>query len=280
MKPLPRLESDGLLTPEVGAWAETKYELVSNYARIFSTSMKAKWECRVYLDLFAGAGRAQIEGTPSILPASPMLALDVPDRFDRYIFCEEDREKLEALRTRVEREHPTFDAHFLPGDANQLVDEILSKIPQARAGYRVLTFCFVDPFKLRNLHFVTIQGLAARFVDFLVLVPSAMDAHRNQKYYIDPASSVLDNFLGTREWREAWKSYPRQDRFGDFVTDQFGHQMSKLGYHYGGLESAVLNRSTGKNLPLYDLVFFSRSQKGMGFWDETRKYSDPQDLPL
>ena len=43
-----------------------------------------------------------------------------------------------------------------------------------------------------------------------------------------------------------------------------------------GLDAAVLNRSTAKNLPLYDLVLFSRSDLGDKLWKETMKYSTPQ----
>ena len=91
---LPRLKDDGLLTPPVGDWAEHKYRLVTNYAQMFATSMKGKWDSRVYIDLFSGAGRSKLEGTESIVAASPTLALGTRDKFDKYIFCEQDEEKL------------------------------------------------------------------------------------------------------------------------------------------------------------------------------------------
>ena len=34
--------------PEIGSWGEEKYRLVRNYCQIFATSMKDKWQCRVY----------------------------------------------------------------------------------------------------------------------------------------------------------------------------------------------------------------------------------------
>ena len=46
---------DNLYTPLVGQWSEEKYMLLANYAQVFATSMKDKWEDRVYVDLFAGA---------------------------------------------------------------------------------------------------------------------------------------------------------------------------------------------------------------------------------
>ena len=45
------LEDDGLYTPTVGNWSDVKYRLISNYAEMFSTSMRRKWDGRVYIDL-------------------------------------------------------------------------------------------------------------------------------------------------------------------------------------------------------------------------------------
>ena len=51
-----RVDDDGLITLEVGGWAETKYRLLALYNELFSTGMKNKWDQRVYIDLYAGAG--------------------------------------------------------------------------------------------------------------------------------------------------------------------------------------------------------------------------------
>ena len=65
------VDDDGLMTPEVGGWAETKYRLLALYDELFSTGMKNKWDQRVYLDLYAGAGYSRIQGTSTFLKASP-----------------------------------------------------------------------------------------------------------------------------------------------------------------------------------------------------------------
>src|SRR4051812_28957137 len=98
---LPELEDDGLLTPPVGDWGEDKYKRLALYAEIFTKSMKGKWGSRVYIDLFSGAGRARIKGTNKIVPGSPLIALGITDKFDRYIFCELDTDRMSALQARV-----------------------------------------------------------------------------------------------------------------------------------------------------------------------------------
>jgi len=126
---LPSLQDDGLFTPEVGMWAETKYRLVSLYDHLFSTGMKKLWDRRVYIDLFAGAGRSKIKGTNRIVSASPMLALWVKDRFDKYIFCEKDSVCLGTLQRRVETLYPSVDVDYIEGDCNEEIDGILGAIP-------------------------------------------------------------------------------------------------------------------------------------------------------
>jgi three-Cys-motif partner protein len=194
------------MTPEINSWGEDKYRLVWNYASIFATSMKRKWHCRVYVDLFAGAGRSRIKGAKRIVPASPMLALDVPDKFDKYIFCDVDGLKIEALKARVLIDYPKVDVQYVPEDTNNSTNRILSLIPQGRADFMVLTFCFVDPYKLENISFDTIRNLSARYMDFLVLIPSGMDANRNESHYTSAKNRTVDRFLGTSTWREDWKN--------------------------------------------------------------------------
>ncbi|MGA7523280.1 MAG: three-Cys-motif partner protein TcmP [Acidobacteriaceae bacterium] len=126
-----RTEDDGLTCPNVGRWAEDKYRLLSLYDRLFSTGMKNKWEQRVYIDLYAGAGYSRIRGTEIVLRGSPILALTVADPFDKYIFCEEQPERLAALKERAKRAAPYANISFVAGSCNDRVDEIRRICPTA-----------------------------------------------------------------------------------------------------------------------------------------------------
>lgn len=280
MEPLDTLTDDGLLTPEVGDWSEDKYRHLTNYAESFATATKRKWGKRGYLDLYAGAGRVRIENTTRILRGSPLIGLSVTDPFDYHIFCEADPERMEVLKTRGARDYPASSVDYVPGDVNENVTEVLRKIPQHGPGMKVLSLCVVDPYRLSHLRFETIRRLSERFMDFFVLIPSAMDANRNRRRYLEEDEPALDLFFGATDWRAAWeewkKTHPAELGFDAFVTAEFGRQMSKLKYQDHGLDAAVLNRSTAKNLPLYDLVLFSRSDLGDKLWKETMKYSTPQ----
>ena len=277
MQQLPTLEDDGRLLQEVGEWGATKYALVKHYAEMFATSMKEKWDSRVYIDLFAGAGRARLEESRRIIPTSAFLTLGVRQPFDSYVLCELVASNVDALRARVEREPLASRVAIVHGDCNVQASAIVEKLPTPSSTHRVLGFCLADPFRLRDLKFRTISTLSERFVDFLVLIPSYMDAHRNLDAYLDSRSTVVSEFLGDPSWREQWRRRIDQrapQEFGLFVVDQFGHAMKREGFLYAGLGDEVPVRDRGRLL--YHLAFFSRSELGMKFWREARRSSNQQ----
>jgi three-Cys-motif partner protein len=274
MDPLPSLDDDGLHTPEVREWAERKYRLIGHYAEMFATSMKDKWASRVYIDLFAGAGRGRIKETSRIVATSAFLALGVRNPFDRYVFCDLNPDCIGALGTRVARSYPDRDTRYLTGDANHLVDAVLQEVPQPRPGAGVLSFCVLDPFKLSDLKFRTIERLASIFMDFLVLIPSHMDANREQVTYMGSGNTTIAEFLGNPNWRSEWRKTRRQ--FGTFVVDQFGRSMRRLGFIYEGPGEEVLVTLPKKNVKLYYLAFYSKNKLAMKFWREARSRSKGQ----
>ena len=271
------IREDGLVSPEVGAWTEEKHRLVSLYSTLFSSGMKAKWSRRIYVELYAGAGYSRIRGTSRLILGSPLLALRVKDPFDKYVFCEEEPEKREALQVGVKDIAPKADVAYVAGDCNRRTTEILAEIPRGATGDTVLSLCFADPFDI-SLRFETIRALATtRYVDFLILLALGMDANRNYEHYIKEDADKVDNFLGSDSWRERWAAAQWDAvKFTRFLADEFTKSMSTLGYippaHY--LMKEV--RSHEKNLALYRLALFSRSERAYRFWDQVLKYGTDQ----
>ena len=103
-----------------------------------------------------------------------------------------------------------------------------------------------------------------------------MDILRNEKNYIEEESSVIDNFLDDKTWREEWKKdKSKGTSFGLYIAELFCKKMSELGY-IPDLENSVLIKYPEKNVHLYRLVFFSRHKLGSHFWKDVKQYSDPQ----
>lgn len=271
------LTDDNLICPDVGAWAEDKHRLVSLYSTLFSSGMKEKWDQRIYVELYAGAGYARIRDTSRLIVGSPLRALAVKDPFDRYVFCEEHPKKLEALRTRVQHHSPDANVEYVDGDCNLRVADILNAIPRGSTKNTTLTLCFADPFDI-SLKFETICQLAnGRYVDFLVTLALGMDANRNYEHYIKDDASKVDEFLGSGDWRQRWATAQWDAvRFTRFLADEFTRSMANLGYIPPPFYTMKEVRSYEKNLPLYRLALFSRHERAYKFWDQVAKYSTDQ----
>ncbi|MDQ6770206.1 MAG: three-Cys-motif partner protein TcmP [Gemmatimonadota bacterium] len=268
---------DGLDAPEVGPWAAEKYRRVGMYSEIFSTGMKNQWPTRVYIDLFSGSGHALLRDPKRRVLTSPLLALSVPDRFSKYIYCDQDAHRIEVLRKRAEQMAPETPMEFVIGDANQRVTETASHIPPHSETQKVLSFCFVDPFGL-DIHFETIRHLgAARAMDFLILLALGMDATRNWTRYLRADNEKVARFLGEPMWRERWRE---AEAHGEtpirFLAMEYARVMNGLGYRTTSLDQMIEVKTYDNNMRLYYLAFFSKSQRGYDFWLEVQKYSTDQ----
>jgi three-Cys-motif partner protein len=266
-------EPDGKKTTPIGRWALDKYRLVTLYSRLFSTGMKLTWPNRVYVDLYAGSGFSEIENTRQLYWGSPLLALGIPDPFDTYIFCEQDRDSLDALRERVTRFFPKANVRFVAGDCDERIDEVARHIPN---DHGVLSFCFADPFDL-SIKFSSIVKLASRRVDFLFVLALHMDAARNAEHYASTSNQKVDEFLGLSDWRIRWREQEASGvAFPVFLAAEFSNQMEAIGYLPVPFHQMKQIRSDVRNLPLYRLALFSKHQRAFDFWEQVLKYATDQ----
>jgi three-Cys-motif partner protein len=151
------------------------------------------------------------------------------------------------------------------------------QLPTPSKSNKVLGFCFVDPYKMANLKFSTIEALSRRFMDFLVLIPSGMDAHRNEGLYVREGNRTVGEFVGNPDWRAGWRAEKSTGKtFEAFIVEEFGRSMSRLKYPAPSLEKAAVIRSDEKNLLLYRLMLYSRHQLAGKFWQQAKKYTNPQ----
>ena len=266
-------QPDGLKTTPIRKWALDKYRLVSLYSRLFSTAMKRKWPIRAYIDLYAGSGFSENEETRELYWGSPLLALGVPDPFDRYVLCERDPESLQALRERVTRFFPKADVRFVAGDCDERIKEIAAHIP---SGNGVLSFCFADPFDL-SIKFSSVKRLARYRMDFLFVLALHMDANRNVSHYAGVGNRKIDSFLELPDWRKRWEEAEAKGiGFPRFLAELFSSQMEGMGYLPVPFHRMKQVRSDVRNLPLYHLALFSKHELAFEFWNEVLKYSTNQ----
>lgn len=274
LNPLIEVSDDGLTTPEVGNWSFQKWGLLGAYCNIFTTGMRKKWDQLVYIDLFAGAGFAKIKGADRMYCSSALVAMSIPEKFDKYILCEKEPELMDALKQRVSRLYPGLNVSFVSGDSNEKIDQIKSEIPPYARGNTLLPFYFVDPFSL-DLHFSTIRELAEGLMDFLILLALHMDANRNLQNYLDENSEKIELFVDEPNWRDEFQQFGSDGKaFIRYLADKYDQNMIQLGYVKPEKKHQV--RSSIKNLPLYYLAFYSKHKRGNDFYKKVKKTATGQ----
>lgn len=270
--PIIEVECDGMKTPIVRIWSLEKYRLLGHYCQIFTCGMRNKWDQLVYIDLFAGSGRACIKETNKIYLGSPLIAMSLESPFSKYIFCEEDPEKFDTLSKRIESNFSHLNYELINGDSNFCISEIKKTIPSFNKNNTLLTFCFVDPYSL-NLHFKTIAELGKINVDFLILQALHMDGNRNIENYLSINNRKIEMYLNNTNWRESYK-LKKSSNFVKFIADMYETSMAEIGYKKGKNFHQI--RSNLKNLPLYYLSFYSKHKTGIDFFKKIQNKANQQ----
>jgi spore photoproduct lyase len=259
-----RKASDSLDIRCVGKWAKNKYYYIGNYLKIFTTAMRKKWKL-YYIDLFAGCGKCKVRETEEEIDGSALIALNLNNPFDKYIFVDLNQDALSSLKKRAKDSPLSNRMDFKEGDCNEKVLEILKEIPQQGT----LCLAVIDPTGLQ-IKFETIRKLTrGRRVDLIITFPEGMAIKRNIDQFLKHEESPLDGFMGDRKWRDLYKAElatsSLEDRRRRFI-DLYRENLKKISY--GEIKSGeeILIRSSQKRLPLYYLLFASKHQLGHTFW--------------
>jgi three-Cys-motif partner protein len=241
---------DGLPARVVGPWVDRKAYYVDRYARMFATGMKNKWRRRAYVELFAGPGRSWEEAGKRFVDGSPIRSFD--HEFTDRVFVEKDVVAASALSERLRRRG--HERPVLVGDCNTKIGSVVEAIPKD-----ALTLAFVDPTNWQ-VRLSTIETLVtSRKVDLLV---TFMYGSMKRVAKSDPPA--LTAFFGTPDWK---------DQLGlsrwavlDGLASLYNSQLQRYDYLPSYRRRIVVpNRM---NVPMYALVLFSRSARGVDFWEK------------
>lgn len=257
-------EDDGLPWRDCGKWTEDKLWFWHRYLSITTSAMvgNPKWKGGlVYVDLFAGPGICRMRETGKRIPGSPLIAAHAPKRFEKIILVERNEAYSIACDERM-RKSPAADRYkMFTGDCNSLITSVTREIPRG-----ALTLAFIDPEGL-HVHFETLKELASgRQVDFLLLFADAIDVVRNVDQYEQESDSNLDLMLGSDSgWRDDWAQL--QNRSGANVRSLFPkiyQRQIQRHLKYTGFREKVIKGPQG---PLYTLIYASKHELGLEFWD-------------
>jgi three-Cys-motif partner protein len=211
--------------PEVGPWAKEKLDALRRYLEFYTTILKKRSWRKIYLDAYAGGGRAVVRRTvaqePSqtndlgffeeqppidieereLIDGSPRIALAIANPFDRYVFVDPSPDRAAELQQlKKESSHRTIDVLEMTATAG--IDWLMGQ-KIGKATHRGVAF--LDPFGAK-LEWSSIQkladtGLFEVFVNFALnmaivrMLPNSAD--------VPPTwASTLDSYFGGRDWFE------------------------------------------------------------------------------
>ena len=250
---------------ECGIWTIEKLFFLSNYLAQFTQVMIGNplFSKFIYIDMFSGPGVCQVTESGRIrrYPGSSLLAAGCEKSFDTLLYIDEKKDLIEALEKRIERLGSAPEALFFNKDVNKIIEVLKGYIPP-----KSLSVVFIDPYSLQ-LSFESIRELTlGRQMDLIILFADRMDIGRNvEKYYYDTSNSKLDNFLGSdADWRPEWDALQNREglKVCELFADIYLRQLEKIGFIHS--RKKIISGPLG---PLYRLIYASRHELGLKFWD-------------
>lgn len=276
---------DNLPMRDSGDWVAEKLHYLQRYIQIFCKSMHNKpWRNIRYVDLFSGPGKCQTRDTKKIYLGSPLLALTTEHLFTDYIFVDLDGANIDTLSTRCDSLTNLAMIDYRVGDSNRIVHEIARDITSRdelfiRDRWCSLNLAVLDPEGL-ELEWSSIAALAKIKKMDLIIHYSQSGLTRNmESMYCSPTDTVIDRFFGDRNWRDIYAQGRHSEKslaaIHRQLIDYYKSKLSELGYKdvrddYE-LESEPVMRNTQRNVPLYRLLFASKSDLGHKFWKDVTK---------
>ena len=268
----------------VGPWAKEKLDALGRYLDYYTKVLKNQRWRTIYVDAYAGAGRAQLRaparetaplveeqterGLAELINGSPCVALDIANPFTRYVLIEPDPTRAAQLEALQAQYGDTRQIDVLRQNAVSGIQWLLSQNISRRTHRGVV---FLDPFGA-DLNWAEIQVLASTRV-FEVVVNFALNMAitrmlpNNCEFQLGWRER-LDAYFGTEAWYEV--VYERQPQlFGqgvrkraDYLSDLLSLYQDRLKEAFGFVSQAKLIRNTRGN-PLYYLLWAGPHRKGL-----------------
>lgn len=245
----------------VGWWVpEVKHRLLADYIEA-TWGARKKWPNRVFIDLFAGPGRVQVEGEDFTREGGSLVAWRQSGRmpeaaFTHVVVGDLAPDRTAACEARLRAcGAPVIGLH---GAAVDTAAKALAHVPVKGS----LCLAYLDPYNLQHLSFDIIRTLAQLpRIDFAVHF-STMDLTRNIEMEF-----TRGRFDGTAPgWRDAIDPTKLGTKsFREALFDYWCSLVQGLGFSFAERMPLVKD---DRNKPLYRLVFFSRSGFPNSMWSD------------
>jgi three-Cys-motif partner protein len=273
---------------EVGPWANEKLDALENYLDYYTKRLKnqSQWKT-IYLDAFAGGGRAvirkkvKVESPQAMLwddepeapeqtafvRGSPRRALEIANPFDSYIFIDADPTRVEMLEGLKKEFAGRRRISVREGTADEQISWVLSHRPDKR---RHRGIAFLDPFGA-HLAWTSIETLARTGL-FEVIINFPLHMCLNRLMTRDPEireswREQLEGFLPPGWYDQVYETVStllgqETRKRGDALEALLIWYSDKLQNTFGFVSQPRLIKNT-RGGPLYYLLWAGPNEAGL-----------------
>jgi three-Cys-motif partner protein len=272
-----------------GEWTSTKLDILRRYLEAYLKVMKKQPFETWYIDAFAGTGyrtckpKDSMASTVPLLPdlateepqgflsGSARIALELPDKFSRYIFIEKNMEHADALQLlKTEFSPISHRIDIVEGDANVRILELC----KVSWGNRRAVL-FLDPYGM-DVKWTTIEAIArTEAIDLWLLFPWGIGLNRLLSKSGDIPEEwrrKIDEFLGTADWYDAfYRVETHRNLFGEDqqvtakkkIDEVIPYFIQRLQLLFGeGVAEKPKLLVNSRNCPLYLFFFACANPRG------------------
>jgi len=276
---------------EVGPWAKEKLDALARYLDFYSKVLKNQPWRTIYLDAYAGGGRAVIRpqkrpaasgptlfgeaqpidaGVRELIDGSPRVALATAYPFDRYVFIDPDAKRVAELNQLGVEFASSRTITVLQATAVEGIAWVAGQKIE-RSTHRGVAF--LDPFGAA-LDWVSVQRLADKgMFEVVVNFALSMAIQRmlpNSGEVPDAWAATLDSYFGSRTWFDevyqrrksglfAESGYEKRSDYAERLLELY---RARLKAAFGHVSAPRLIRNT-HGAPLYYLLWAGPNRKGL-----------------
>jgi three-Cys-motif partner protein len=251
---VPNFQSDGLTITAAEPWFKVKVQVILSYVQAFIMNASPKSDELIFVDLFAGSGLYSVGHQKEVFASASLAALSSNLPFQKWIFCEADREQADTLDKRVRKIFPQKYVEVFNVREDEIVQTINSTIPASKSGRRAAVFCLIDPFSL-NFSINTVDRLASMGFSLLMPFTFPLNERLDCRHYCDDQAELIKKFLGVNNYERLLGLDSNVHFYRKLV------QLYQTNLLVKGLNSALSSHkleSKMMTLPAYTVGFFSR----------------------
>ena len=264
-----------------GNWTIKKLKILSEYLSFYVNALKYQSFDKIYIDSFAGSGDLERKDTGEIIPGSTRIALSIDEKFDRYIFIENNKNNIEELSSMVKKDYPDLldKVDIIKQDANIALREVCTKYHwnNTRA------VLFLDPYAM-SVKWETLKIISeTKAIDVWYLFPlGATNRLLEKSKNIDVKwKEKLNSIFGDNSWEvELYKEDPQGSLFGEtfyqkedfFVLKDYIIEKLKTIFPYVSNKSKILYNNNNTPLFLFCFAVSNPDKKAWGLAQKVANY--------